>query len=94
MISSDAGGLPEVVEHGVTGFLAPVGAVEEMADAGVSILADGKRWRKMSAEARRCAVEQYGVDVIIPRYERYYERILAGESARTASEPVAHAASA
>jgi N-acetyl-alpha-D-glucosaminyl L-malate synthase BshA len=81
VIATNAGGLPEVVENGVTGFMAPIGAVEEMADAGTSILSDGKRWRAMSAAARRSAVERYGVDVIIPQYERYYERILAGERA-------------
>jgi N-acetyl-alpha-D-glucosaminyl L-malate synthase BshA len=78
VVATDAGGLPEVVEHGVTGFLAPVGAVEEMADAGVSILRDRRRWRDMSDAARQSAVERYGVDVIIPQYERYYERIMAG----------------
>jgi N-acetyl-alpha-D-glucosaminyl L-malate synthase BshA len=91
VIASDAGGLPDLIEDGVTGFVAPVGAVEEMAEAGASILADGKRWRKMSAEARRCAVERFSVDVIIPEYERYYERILGREAL---PEPVAHAASA
>lgn len=78
VLATDAGGLPEVVEHGVTGFMAPVGAVEEMADSGLSVLRDPKRWRAMSEAARQFAVERYGVDVIIPEYERYYERILAG----------------
>jgi glycosyltransferase involved in cell wall biosynthesis len=61
----------------VTGHLAPIGAVEEMGDAAISILADTARWRVMSGDARRLAVERYGTDAIIPRYERYYERILA-----------------
>ncbi len=88
VIATHAGGLPEVVEDGVTGFLAPVGGVEEMADAGASILADGRRWRAMSAAARQTAVERYSVNAIIPQYERYYERILAGERAGTHPEPV------
>jgi glycosyltransferase involved in cell wall biosynthesis len=91
VIASNAGGLPDLIEDGMTGFVGPVGAVEEMAEAGASILADGKRWRAMSAEARRYAVERFSVDVIIPQYERYYERIL-GRGAHP--EPVAHAASA
>jgi N-acetyl-alpha-D-glucosaminyl L-malate synthase BshA len=76
VIATHAGGLPEVVEPGVTGFLAPVGAVEEMADAGIAVLRDGRRWRAMSAAAREFAVQRYGVNAIIPVYERYYERIL------------------
>ncbi|HEX8429629.1 MAG TPA: N-acetyl-alpha-D-glucosaminyl L-malate synthase BshA [Longimicrobium sp.] len=82
VIATNVGGLPEVVDQGVTGHLAPIGAVEEMGDAAISILADDARWRAMSADARRLAVERYGTDAIIPRYERYYERILAAPPQR------------
>jgi L-malate glycosyltransferase len=78
VIATDVGGLPEVVESGVTGYLAQVGDVEGMAGAAVEILSDPERWRRMSLAARAFAVERYGVDVIIPQYERYYERILSG----------------
>ena len=78
VVATDTGGLPEVIEHGVTGYLAPVGDVEAMAEAGVEILSDAGKWNEMSRAARESAVERYGVDVIIPQYEKYYERILSG----------------
>ena len=77
VIASDAGGLPEVVDDGETGFLAPVGDVEAMADGAIEILRDAGTWQRFSQAAVRSAVERYGTDIIIPRYERYYQRILA-----------------
>jgi L-malate glycosyltransferase len=78
VVASDTGGLPEVIDSGVTGYLAPVGDVEGMADAGIEVLSDQGRWSRMSAAARASSVERYGVDAIIPQYERYYERIVSG----------------
>lgn len=91
VIASRAGGLPEVVDHGETGFLAPVGDVEAMADGAAHILRDPETWRRFSEQSRRSAVERYGVESIIPQYERYYERIVNGGSAEPA-QPSAAAA--
>jgi L-malate glycosyltransferase len=77
VVATNAGGLPEVVETGLTGYLGEVGAVEEMADGAIHILRDDERWRRMSQAATESAVGRYGVDKVIPQYERYYERILA-----------------
>jgi glycosyltransferase involved in cell wall biosynthesis len=75
-VATRTGGLPEVVDDGVTGFLAPVGDVDAMAARALEVLGDAGAWERMSVAARRSAVERYGVDVIIPRYEAYYKRIL------------------
>jgi L-malate glycosyltransferase len=81
VIASRAGGLPEVVEDGETGFLAPVGDVEAMADGAIHILRDPETWRQFSGAAVKSAAERYSVAAIIPQYERYYRRILAGDGA-------------
>jgi N-acetyl-alpha-D-glucosaminyl L-malate synthase BshA len=78
VIASRAGGLPEVVDDGENGYLAPVGDVQAMAEGGTHILRDPDVWRRFSASARASAVERYGVDRVIPHYEHYYERILSG----------------
>jgi N-acetyl-alpha-D-glucosaminyl L-malate synthase BshA len=91
VVASNAGGLPEVVEDGVTGHLGEVGDVEAMAEMGISILRDNKRWLDMSVAAQKVASERFGVDVIVPQYERYYQRVLAGASA-SAAEPLLAAA--
>jgi L-malate glycosyltransferase len=80
VIATDTGGLPEVVEHGVSGFLFPVGDVESMAAAAVEILRDGDRWREMSSAARRESVTRFGVDRVVPLYEDYYRRVLLGSN--------------
>jgi L-malate glycosyltransferase len=78
VIATNAGGLPEVIDDGETGFMAPVGDVEAMAEGAVHILRDADTWRRFSAAARQSAVERYGVDRVIPQYEQYYERIVNG----------------
>jgi len=81
VVASAVGGLPEVVVEGETGFLRPVGAVEEMAEAAVSILRDPARWEEFSRAARAVAADRFAAEVIVPQYERYYERILSGGAA-------------
>jgi L-malate glycosyltransferase len=77
VVASDAGGLPEVVVHGETGFLAPVGDVESMADAAVGVLRDAEAWLRMSEAGRASAVERFGMAVVVPQYEAFYNRVLA-----------------
>ena len=76
VIASDVGGLPEVVEHGVTGFLAPVGDVEQMAQYAVQILSDCATCQRFSRAARKRAIEKFDYHDIIPQYEAVYERAL------------------
>ncbi|HEX5872357.1 MAG TPA: N-acetyl-alpha-D-glucosaminyl L-malate synthase BshA, partial [Longimicrobium sp.] len=52
VVASNAGGLPEVVEDGVAGYLGEIGDVEAMAEAAVSILSDDRTWVRMSNAAR------------------------------------------
>jgi len=78
VVASNAGGLPEVVQDGVTGHLLPVGDIEGMAAAGVRILTDDAYRKKLSAAGRELAEKCFAIDVIVPRYEALYERVLAG----------------
>lgn len=75
VVATRAGGLPEVVEDGVTGYLGEVGDVEGMGAAGAGILQDTGTWRRMSAAAREAA-GRLSVDLVVPRYEAYYEKVL------------------
>jgi len=68
-----------VVVHGETGFLFPLGSVEEMAEAGVSLLKDPERWTRFSDAARADAVERFSNDKIVPQYERLYEDVVSGD---------------
>ena len=76
VIGTDKGGLVEVVTHGETGYLAPVGAVEEMAGYAISILEDTGKRDEMGKKARQRAKEVFETKLVVPRYETYYERVL------------------
>jgi len=75
-IATRAGGVPEVVEHGVTGFLADVGDVETMARYAIELLGDQSRLRQMGRQAREGARARFCTSKIIPLYEEFYRRVL------------------
>jgi N-acetyl-alpha-D-glucosaminyl L-malate synthase BshA len=75
-IATNEGGLPEVVDHGKTGFLAPVGAVETMANYAIDILSDENKLRQMGEAARASAQARFCASKIIPMYERFYREVL------------------
>lgn len=76
VIASDVGGLPEVVEHGVSGFLAPLGDVDQMAEYATKILMDCALCQSFSRAASQRARELFDYHKIIPQYEAVYERVL------------------
>ncbi|MGH9554810.1 MAG: N-acetyl-alpha-D-glucosaminyl L-malate synthase BshA [Terriglobales bacterium] len=75
-IASNVGGLPEVVDHGVTGFLAPVGDVETMARYAIELLSDESRLRDMGRRAREVAQSRFSSASIIAQYEEFYRSVL------------------
>ena len=66
----------EVIDHGVTGFLADVGDVETMARYAIDILSDEKKLREMGKAARRSAQSRFCASKIIPQYEEFYRTVL------------------
>lgn len=79
VIASRAGGLPEVVVDGETGFLLPVGDVDGMAERAIEILSDDALRARMGKAGRAWAIEQFDTAKVIPRYLEYYDRVLRGE---------------
>ena len=79
VLGTRSGGLIEVVEDGKNGRLCGVGQVEAMAEAAVEMLRDESTWRQHSLDAKRHARKQYCKDLIVPQYEAFYERVIAGE---------------
>jgi len=75
VISSNAGGLPEVNIHDKTGYVSKVGDVDEMAAYAIRLLQDKKRF----PEFRKAALEQakaFSIDKILPQYEDYYREVI------------------
>ena len=76
-IATRVGGVPEVITDGETGLLFPVGDVDAMAAAAVSLLSDPERRLAMGKAGRRDAQKRFCSTRIIPIYEQYYEDVLA-----------------
>lgn len=73
VISSNAGGLPEINIHGVTGFMANVGDVKAMSEFALSILQNDGKLQEMK-EAAYTQACQFDIKNIIPVYEKLYSR--------------------
>lgn len=78
VIGTAAGGLPEVVEDGKSGYLSPVGDVASMAKGALQILRDDALWTRFSAECRRRAEQVFPSNTMVGRYRALYEKTLSG----------------
>ena len=77
VIASRVGGLPEVVRHGVDGYLEPLGDVEAMAQDAIGLLRDCALRKRMGDAARERALTTFEEAPVIDQYEAVYERVLA-----------------
>jgi glycosyltransferase involved in cell wall biosynthesis len=78
VVASNAGGLPEVIEHGVSGYLLPVGDVEGMAAAGIRLLTDEAHHAEIVAAARDRTIREFSSEAVVSRYEQEYLRVIEG----------------
>jgi N-acetyl-alpha-D-glucosaminyl L-malate synthase BshA len=75
VIATNAGGLPEIVSHGVNGFLGNIGDVESMGDFGKIILGDAEIHKSFKFAAREQALK-FDIENIVPLYESLYIKVL------------------
>jgi L-malate glycosyltransferase len=75
VISSNAGGLPEINVDGVTGYLAPVGDVAQMSMRAIEILSNDDLLEQFKTNARLHA-EKFDQHNVVPIYEKLYEGCL------------------
>lgn len=76
VIASDVGGIPEVVEHGRTGFLAPVGDVDAMAAHAIDLLSHEEKHCQFGTDAQEHARQRFDYRLMVPQYEQLYETTL------------------
>ncbi|KXK43280.1 MAG: N-acetyl-alpha-D-glucosaminyl L-malate synthase BshA [Chitinophagaceae bacterium] len=75
VISSNAGGIPEINIHGVTGYLAEVGDVDTMANYCIELLSDNEKLLTFKKNALKQA-QNYNIEKIIPYYEALYQSLV------------------
>jgi L-malate glycosyltransferase len=75
-IATRVGGIPELIEHGKSGYLADVGDVDTMARYAIELLSDEDALHKMAKASRGVAQSRFCASRIIPQYEEFYRRVL------------------
>ncbi len=75
-VASRVGGVPELITHGVDGFLADPGDIQRMADYAIQLLRNAALHAEVSQAARQTALKRFCASLIIPRYEELYRRVL------------------
>lgn len=75
VISSNAGGIPEVNKNGFSGYLSDVGNVDEMSKNAISILSNDSTLKIFKTNAKQQA-RKFAINQIVPKYEAIYEKAL------------------
>ena len=77
VVSSSVGGLPELIKHNETGFIAEIGDVDRMAKYVVDLLTNDKKYEAFSKNSRDRAINHFDKLKVIPMYEEFYKHILS-----------------
>lgn len=78
VISSNTGGIPEVNEHGVTGYLSKVGDIEDLAKNTIELIEDREKLEQFKKNAYEKA-KTFDISQIMPIYLELYDRVLASQ---------------
>lgn len=75
VVASNAGGLPEVIEHGVTGYLHDPAHTDGFVSSVLRLLGNESLRRSMGRHGRRVARERFNVDEMVTRYVNVYDSL-------------------
>ncbi|MBU1908573.1 MAG: glycosyltransferase family 4 protein [Verrucomicrobia bacterium] len=73
VVATAVDGLPDVVEHGRTGWLVPPGRPDKLAEAILVLLSDPERTEAMGAAAREKIVSSFSMEAMVRAYESVFE---------------------
>ena len=74
-VATLTGGVPDLITHGVDGYMEPVGDIKAQAGRIRNLLTDEKLHESMAEAARKTALRRFCTDLLIPKYEAYYQQI-------------------
>ncbi|WP_413380559.1 N-acetyl-alpha-D-glucosaminyl L-malate synthase BshA [Alkalihalobacillus sp. 1P02AB] len=75
VIGTEVGGIPEVVEHGVTGYLCPVGDINCIAEKTIELLNDQSKYESFQQASIERAKTLFYSETIVKQYERIYQNL-------------------
>jgi len=76
VVATNVGGVPEVLEDGISGRLVPLGCVQSMAEAAIEILRDPQKAQAMGQAGRKRILERFDQEKIVQQYEDLYWRMM------------------
>jgi N-acetyl-alpha-D-glucosaminyl L-malate synthase BshA len=76
VVASRVGGLHEVIDHGVTGFLHEPADLDGMAGSAVALLTNDELHARVASESRKSVRKRFCRDLIVPQYEAFYSQTL------------------
>jgi N-acetyl-alpha-D-glucosaminyl L-malate synthase BshA len=76
IVSTDVGGVPEIVNHGKEGFLAPKGDIEKISENIIALLTNKELRMKFGRAARDRTCHEFSPEKVIPQYEKVYKQII------------------
>lgn len=82
-IGTRIGGIPEVIQHGETGYICELGDIEAAAQQAIQLLQDDTLHAKMAKRSMQVAYEQFGSEKIVSQYEAIYYDILRDDKHET-----------
>jgi L-malate glycosyltransferase len=79
-IGTNVGGIPEVIEDGVNGFICEVGDIDMIADRALSLLKDPITYESFSNQSVQAVQEKFNANLIVQQYEKIYFKLLTEEN--------------
>ncbi|GDX65829.1 N-acetyl-alpha-D-glucosaminyl L-malate synthase BshA [Chlorobiota bacterium] len=79
VVATNIGGIPEVITHDESGFIAELGDIKRMAKYTLDLLTHPRKWQEFSNNARKRAVDHFDTQLIVPMYESLYQKLLEVE---------------
>ncbi len=77
-VATQTGGVPDLITHGVDGYMEPVGDTDAQARRLIELLSNPALHERISKAARNTAQTRFCTDLIIPQYEAYYLHVKEG----------------
>jgi L-malate glycosyltransferase len=76
VVASSVGGLPELIRHNETGYIAEIGDIDRMAKYVIDLLSNERKYELFSSHSRERAVNVFNKSKVVPLYEEHYHKIL------------------